>query len=201
MRAFFLILLLLTISMTASAAVAPPGQVPIGPDQVLRGRFTQESQMKGSNIPIQSSGHFVLAPAHGLIWNMEKPFPTSTIITPKGSVQDFGGVAVKLSIKNLRHLYEMIGGALRGDWSGLEADYIITPTVNTAHWQMLLTPRPDGKSKTPYASITVDGSRFVEKIAMTKIDGGVDTLDFTEEVLSPAPLTANENLAFNEVGR
>jgi hypothetical protein len=152
--------------------------------------------------PIQSSGHFVVAPGHGLIWGIEQPFPTTTIVTPKGSAQDFGGIAVKLPIKNLQHLYAMIGGALTGDWSGLEMDYAITGSSKDGRWQMLLTPRNTGsKPVLSYASITVSGARFVEHIVLMRRDGRADTLDFANEVLTEAPLTASENLAFNEVGQ
>ncbi len=200
-RFFFLTLFLLACPLTASAAQAPSGQAALAPGQVLRGSFVQESRMKGFNNPLQSSGHFVVAPGHGLIWNIEKPFATSTIVTPRGSIQDLGGLSVKLPIKNLRHLYDMIGGALAGDWSGLEGEYAITQSGNQAQWQMLLTPRHRTKSTLPYASITVSGGRFVENIAMMKPDGSSDRVSFADEALSTAPLAANESAAFVKAGK
>jgi len=194
MRYFFLLPFLLVLSLTAFAVEAPSGQISIGSNQILRGHFVQGGQ-------IQSSGHFVAAPAYGLIWTVEKPFPTSTIITSKGAVQDIGGMPIKLPIKNLRHLYEMIGGALTGDWNGLEADYIITAVNNADHWQMLLTPRHNSKSTLTYTSIAVSGERFVESITMVKADGSADILNFTNEALASSPLTAGESVAFNEAGQ
>jgi hypothetical protein len=195
------LLFFLLFPAAAAAIEAPPGQTAIGAGQVLRGRFTQESQGKDAAGPFQASGHFILAPDRGLIWGIEKPMQTSTIITPAGSVQDIGGMPVKLPIKNLKHLYDIIGGALEGDWSGLETDFIITRSGSAIHWQMLLTPRPERKSPLPYISITVTGSHFVETIAMVKAKGGSDMLNFTDEVPGHMPLAAGETALFDEIGK
>ncbi|HUY67703.1 MAG TPA: outer membrane lipoprotein carrier protein LolA [Alphaproteobacteria bacterium] len=192
-------LLFLALPVTATAAVAPAGQVSLKAGDVLRGSFVQVTEMKGVDAPMQSSGRFVVAPGHGLIWQIEKPLATATIITPQGSVQDFGGIAVKLPIRNLSHLYATIGGALMGNWRGLEKDFVITRSEKGGRWQMLLTPRHKGRAALPYRSIAVSGARFIESIAMVGNDGGSDTLSFADEVLGHTPLSANEKLAFNEV--
>jgi hypothetical protein len=197
MRYFLLIVVFLSFPLTARATEAPSGQVVIDAHSVLRGRFVEEHQINQTQAPMQTSGHFVVAPDHGLIWGIEKPFPTLTIITPNGATQDVGGIALKLPTKNLHHIYDMVGGALAGDWKGLETEYNVKRD-GAAHWQMLLTPRTQNKQTLPYATITVSGSRFVENIVMTKIDGASDSFEFSDEALSSAPLTAAENAAFAE---
>lgn len=195
----FPILILLALPCTALAAEAPPGQVRIDAGKVLRGRFVEERQIEGLNDPLHFSGHFVAAPQFGLIWGIEAPFPTSTIVTSNGAVQDVGGIGVKLKIKKLSHLYQMIGEALAGDWSPLETDFSVTRKGNANHWLVLLTPRPD-KASLPYAKIVIGGSRYVETIVMTKTNGVSDALSFTDEALSPLPLTSKESASFNEAG-
>src|SRR6202041_3569954 len=116
MRFLFLSLLIVAFPFMALAIEAPSAQMPLGADQVLRGSFTQETHIKGVDNPLRSTGHFVVAPSHGLIWNIQKPFPLSTIVTPQGSAQDIGGMIIKLPVKNLQHLYTMVGGAMAGDW-------------------------------------------------------------------------------------
>ena len=196
---FLLIFILAAIPCAAWAVETPASQIRIDATKVLRGRFVEEHSIQGSRNPMRSSGHFIVAPAHGLIWGIEKPFPTSTIITPNGAAQDIGGIAVKLPAKNIAHLYDIVGGALAGDWRGLEQDFVLTRSGEGQHWQMLLTPRPSNASRLPYATIAVDGSRFVENIVMTKVDGSYDSLSFSDELLSPAPLTAAENAVFNKI--
>jgi len=198
MRFLFLLLCLLAVQAPSFAVEMPPQQMRITADKVLRGHFTEDHQFNNASAPLHSTGHFVLAPAHGLIWGVEQPFPTSTIITPEGAAQDFGGVSLKLPAKNLRHLYDMIGGALAGDWSGLEQDYIIVRAGVANHWQMVLTPRQGGKPKLSYSTISVSGSSFVENIVLTKADGVFDAFTFTDEALTSAPLPAAESAAFNK---
>ncbi|MDX2028863.1 MAG: LolA-related protein [Alphaproteobacteria bacterium] len=189
---------LLFLTWTALAAQTPPGQTRLDGGKILRGAFIQEFQTSKTGSPLVSSGQFTVAPGHGLIWKIEKPFPTSTIITPEAAIQNVGGLSMKLPVKNLRSLYDMVGGALAGDRSALEKEFILMPGGKDSQWQMLLTPRQPGKAKLPYSSITVSGSTFVEKILMTKANGAQDTLSFTETTLSSAPLSASETSAFNK---
>lgn len=193
---FPLFLFFVLLPPMAGAVNAPAGQALIDASHVLRGRFLEEHQM-GMNNPIQSAGHFTVAPGHGLIWGIEKPFPTSTIITRQAVVQDLGGLTMKLPAKNLRHLYDMVGGALAGDWSALANDFDITPGSAGGRWTMLLTPRQNGTL--PYSTITVSGGQFVENIIMAKANGNSDSFSFSDAILSPAQLSAQESAAFNKV--
>lgn len=187
------------MSSGVSALEAPPGQIHLDDHKILRGRFVQEHQMSGVDTPVQTSGRFVVAPAYGLIWDMEQPFPTSTIITPKGATQSIAGITMKLPAKNLRHLYDMVGRALAGDWNGLENDFVIVRSSKAHHWQMLLTPVQGDKPKLAYNVITVSGNRFVENIVMTKADGSYDSFDFTDESLSSEPMPDKEAAAFHQI--
>jgi hypothetical protein len=198
---FFIAICSLACAEQAWAIETPTGQVHIDTNQILRGSFIEEHQIKGVNGPLRSVGHFVVAPAYGLIWGTEKPLPTSTIITSNGAAQDIGGIAIKLPSKNIHHLYDIIGRALAGDWSGLETDFILTQSGDLNRWQILLMPRSSDKPKISYATISVSGSRFVENIVMTKVDGSYDTFSFADVVLSSLPLTPSESAVFNEVGQ
>lgn len=200
MRAFILTLIITILPLTAWAVEAPAGQIRIKADKVLRGNFEQEHQVKLSDNPILSSGAFVVAPSHGLIWNITKPFPTSTVVSQDNAAQVVGGLVVKLPVKNLRRLYDMVGGALAGDWSKLEQDFVIKRSGSAEQWQMLLTPKPGRPSPLPYITITVSGGKFVENIVMTKADGRCDTLSFSNAVLTAAPPTAQEVALFDKVG-
>lgn len=201
MRSFVLAFFLATVPLSAWAIDAPSGQVPLDGNKVLRGNFVEEHQVNATKDPIHTSGHFLVAPANGLIWNIEQPFPTATVITPKGMVQEIGGIALKLPSKNLRHLFNTVEAALAGDWSGLEKDFVITRKDNAKNWQMILTPRHNEQATLPYTSITISGSRFVENITTTRPDGSFDTLSFTDETMSSAPLEGKEVVAFNKAAQ
>lgn len=186
------------IPFSAHAVEAPAGQVRIDQSQVLRGNFVHELKTATARQPWQTSGHFVIAPAHGLIWSVDKPILTATVVTPDQAVQQIAGVNVKLPIKNLRSLYDVICSALAGDWNKLDKDFTIKQQTNGKQWVVILTPRAE-QQKLPYQRIDVSGSPHVERILLTKADGGYDAVTFSNEVLSSAPLTDTERAIFNKI--
>jgi hypothetical protein len=189
----FALLLLPTVAL---AVEAPSGQVRVEDGKVLRGNFVEEREIKGVEEPLRLSGSFLAAPGKGLLWNIEKPVPTSTVITREGAYQKLGGLSMKLQVKKLAHLYDMVSKALAGNWQKLENEFEIAQSGSGERWQMVLTPRRGVSAKLPYASISVSGGRFVENIVMTRTDGISDALTFTNEVLSPAQLTQKELALF-----
>ncbi len=202
-RHFLLAFLFLFPSSIAFAANANAGQVVMGNSDILRGRFIEERNLKGFNGPMNSEGHFVVAPEHGVIWGVEKPFPTTTVITPSGLVQSVGGINVMRlpaqKIPFMLHLYDMLGGVLAGNWKALETDFTVARSGDDQNWQVLLLPRRTDNPAMPFSSITVSGHQFVENVVLLKPDGDSDTLTFLNEALSSKPPSAAEKLAFNSV--
>ncbi len=196
MAVFFLF-----FSCMASAAEAPPGQVRIDAEKVLRGKFVELRQMSGLDDPLRFSGRFVVAPKFGLIWHIEKPFPTSTVVTPARAIQDIGGIAVALRIKKLAHIYRLVSNAMAGNWEALDADFAMALSGDAKRWHMTLTPRKGGKSSLPYASIALNGGRFVETIVLKRKDGLTDAFSFSEETLEELPLLQKEATLFVKAGQ
>ena len=114
-----LFLLLLSVVAQAEPAALKAGDV-------LRGRFVQERHMQGFAKPIRSEGTFLVAPGRGLIWRAESPFAVTTVVTPSGLVQSVNGAeTTRLAAARLpflTRLYDMMGGALAGDWQALSVD-------------------------------------------------------------------------------
>jgi hypothetical protein len=169
----------------------------LGSGDVLRGAFVQMRQLKGFSAPLRSEGHFVLVPGRGLIWRVDRPFAITTVITSAGLVQQVGGnetmrlTSARLPV--LSQLYDMLGGALSGNWHALDADFSSERSGGAAHWQVRLTPRKiDDPIAMPFAAIVAAGGRFVDTVQMSKPDGDSDTLTFIDQVLNGAPLDAGE---------
>lgn len=203
-RAILGLLALAPILPLAARAAGP--ERGLAPGAVLRGGFVQERHLKGFKAPLRSDGHFVLMPGRGLIWRVEKPFAITTVITAAGLVQQVGGnetlrlAAARLPF--LSHLYDMLGGALGGDWHALESDFIVERSGNAAHWQVHLTPRKtDDTLAMPFSAIAATGARFVETVEMTKPDGDADVLSFVDQVLDGSPLSPEESTALDSLGK
>ncbi|MDD4617358.1 MAG: hypothetical protein PHW76_09710 [Alphaproteobacteria bacterium] len=176
-------------------------QIPIDSGKVLRGAFEEQKQVKGLNDPLHFTGKFIVAPDKGLIWKVEKPLATSTVITKTAAVQNLGGIAMPLKIRRLAQIYEIVGQALTGDWHSLQPDFSISRSNQGDHWIIVLKPRPGSTAKLPYATITVKGSSYVENITLAKADGVEDAFAFTNAELSQEPLTAQENALFASATR
>ncbi len=207
MQRYFLALMVSLAFLSFSLpvhAVGPEGGLQAG--QVLHGRFVQERHLQGFNAPLRSEGHFVLAAGRGLIWQAETPFVVTTAISPAGLAQDVGGSqtmrlpAARLPF--LSRLYDMLGGALGGDWRALEQDFTVERSGDAKAWRVVLTPRkgPDPVTM-PFQSITVRGGRFVDAVRITKPDGDYDDLAFLDQVLGNGPLTAQETQTLDAPGQ
>ena len=152
--------------MRSAAAQAPFHR--LQPGEVLRGRFTQERRMQGFDRPLVSSGDFVLAPGRGLIWRTERPFAIVTAITAAGLVQEAGGTeTARLAAARLpflARLYDLLGGALLGDWRALGGPFEMTQRGDAAHWEITFAPRPGADPLAmPFRSITLTGGHSLTR--------------------------------------
>lgn len=193
---FGLFLLLATAALADTKDMAP---ILLKPSDVLRGHFTEERHLKGLSAPLISAGHFVVAPQQGLIWALDKPFQTTTVMTPQGLVQLINNDQVTYlpsqKMPFMRHLYDTLGGSLTGDWQALTADFTMTQKTDTLGWQVTLIPRTPDNPAMPFSLITIRGRSFVDHVVMTKPDGDTDVIDFSHETLTTAaPTTAESRL-------
>ncbi len=198
--ALFLLAVMVPCFANAAEAIVPQN---IGANEVLRGRFVQERHLTGFKNTLRSEGRFVLAPSHGLIWQAETPFAMITIMTTSGLAQEVNGSQTlrlqTTQIPFLARLYDIVGGALAGDWSKLDTDFTVSRSEGSNGWKVFLTPRKADDLAMPFHSINVSGHRFVEAVTLTKPDGDFDQLTFLDQVLSATPLAEAEATAFGSV--
>ena len=197
--------IILALAMAGPGAHADVAQ-PLRGDELLRGRFIQERTLAGFAAPLRSEGSFVLAPGVGLIWRAETPFAVTTLMTSQGLAQQSDG-ATTLDLPASRApfmatLYDMLGGALGGDWRGLERDFTVVKTEADGKWMLELLPRKGANAVgMPFAQINVTGAAFVERVEIAKVGGDRDVLEFLDQKRQPAPLTADELELLQEVGK
>ncbi len=201
MRRF--LLALLCLFPLATQAAGPNGVLETG--QVLRGRFVQQRHLKGFSAPLRSEGRFVLAPGKGLIWRAETPFAVTTVITAAGLVQNVGETeTIRLPsarLPFLARLYDMLGGALAGDWRALAGDFEVTRSGDDEAWRVVLSPRRRDDAGIPFRSIIAKGARYVETVDIAKADGDSEDLAFLDQALSAGPLSADEARALGTLAK
>lgn len=191
-RSLALLMGLLLVSLDA-LAVEPAS---LKPGESLRGRFVQERFLKGFDKPVRSEGSFLLAPGRGLIWRGETPFPVTTIITPAGIVQSVDGQeTMRLSaakVPFLARLYDMMGGAMAGDWHALEGDFTVVRQDRAKDSVVTLTPKHQAGGAQPFQALTARIGHFVEDVDVIKPDGDHDQLSFRDQSITATPLTPEE---------
>lgn len=186
----YLIALFLLLSANANALDLTQKTVIEG--QILRGQFKEEKVLQGFSAPMKSNGHFTIAPGHGLIWAVDKPFAVTTVIKPSGLKQKVNGNKTMEipsdKVPFLVRLYNMLGGTLSGDWTALEADFIVTKSGTQDKWKVVLEPRQKNNPAMPFSLITVTGSNFVDNVVMQKLGGDKDTITFfNQKVITETP--------------
>ena len=199
------LLLALTILLLCGAAPASqPGA--LKPGEAIHGRFVQERHLAGLASPLRSEGSFLLAAGKGLIWRGEKPFATTVVITPAGILQTVNGAEVQRlpasRLPFLARFYDMLSGALSGDWSTLAHDFTVTRSSEGEQWTMALTPaRTDDPAAAQLKSITVTGAKFVDAVEIRRANGDWEHLTFLEQALSAAPLAAADAQLFAQAAQ
>ena len=179
---------------------------PLAAGEILRGDFVQERVLQGFDAPLRSEGTFVLAPGRGLIWQTKKPFVVTTLMTEQGLAQQSNG-ATTLNLPASRApimagLYDMLSGALAGDWSGLETDFVVERSEADGKWQLLLKARNAGANAAmPVTQIHLSGGVFVDEVEIEKQGGDLDRLIFNGQKRETSALTDDEKALLDTVGK
>lgn len=198
--------LLLSLVMSLAAPAFAESIKALTPGDVLRGRFVQERFLQGFDNPLKSEGTFTLAPGQGLIWRADKPFAITTVMTRNGLAQQSDGVTT-LNLPASRApfmagLYDMLSGALAGDWHALERDFTVVKAETKDGWSLQLTPTKKAPSDTmPIARIDIAGKDYVEHVDILKQGGDRDSLTFLDQRSSTDPLTADETQLLKAIGQ
>jgi hypothetical protein len=180
----------------AQAAPSDKGFAPLKKGQILRGRFEQFRTLKGFGGPLKSAGSFTLAVERGLIWRAETPFAMMTIMTRNGLIQrSEGGGVTRLPadrVPFMTQLYNMLGGALGGDWGALGGAFAMTRKDTKNGWQLTLAPLQQDSSGVPLQSIVVNGRQNVDDVVMAKPNGDQDRIVFAQQRITSEDLTGEE---------
>jgi hypothetical protein len=169
----------------------------LAPGQTLHGRFVQARNLKGISSTLKSEGSFVLAPGKGLIWRIEDPIQTITIITPAGIRQIINGNEVQridvAKVPFIAHFYDMLNGALMGDWTAMRRDFAVQTKGDRLAWRTLLTPvRPDDPIAGMLASIAITGGKMVDGVEISRANGDSERIGFLDQTVSGVALSGDD---------
>jgi|GEM_PF-79699 len=166
---------------------------------VLRGRFEQTKQVAGFSRPLRSSGDFLVARDHGVLWHTREPFAGDLKLTREAIVatQD-GQTAFRLSADEeptVRVINGLMFSLLNGEVDRLAEHFTVDGQAGDAGWELALKPRQPGLAKL-LSGVSLQGDRHVRRIVLEEANGDRTEIVFSDQRDMPPTLTADEAARF-----
>lgn len=168
---------------------------------VLRGEFTQEKHVEGFRNPLRSSGRFLMARSHGVLWQTLAPFPSEVVLTRDRilSRQEDGTTRVEMDSRQqpaLRTINAVMFALMGGDVAVLAERFEAKATLSPqGDWRLVLVPRADAIAQA-FERVTLEGDRHVRRVEMNDRGGDRTVLVFSNLLEEPANLTDDEARRF-----
>lgn len=190
-------ILALVVAMTGVCLADPPTPSSIPPGNILRGRFVQERHLTGVTKPLRSEGTFLIDPNRGLIWRSERPFNIATIVTRDHLTQVVEqSQTIRLTAARapfLNHFYNLLMGALIGNWSAVEQTFVIGKEATDLTWRVKLTPVSTSIADLIQISrVHLEGRSFVDRVEIVRTNGDWERLTFHDQTVSATALTPED---------
>ena len=165
---------------------------------VLRGEFAQRKQVAGFSKPLQSSGTFLVARQHGVLWLTQRPFSSALRLTRDQILATQGGVETfRLDAAQqpaVSAINSLLFSLLNGDISALTEHFIVTGNMVGTSWQLELTPRQPVLARI-MRQVHLQGGAHVQQIAISESNGDHTEIAFSRQT-SDTPLSAAEVASF-----
>lgn len=197
--ALLITLLLFMICASSRATMLDDIKAKISLQDEQRGKFTQEKYIAKLSKPLIASGNFIYIPEKGLLWSIEKPYASDTLISQKLMVQSIKGkVIVKTDAINQPEyltVSRIFMALISTNFKALEKDFLITGKIEGASWQLVLTPK-SGLFANFAKTVTLRGEKYLQKIQIAEKNGDSTHYQFSD-IQTVGKLSAAENAQFN----
>lgn len=140
---------------------------------VVRGDFRQEKHLAELDRPLVSSGRFLMARDHGLIWEIERPFESTLIIGRQHMVQRVDGRRTlrltRAEQPGLRVVAAVLMAIFQADMDRLRDFFDIRTVPGEGEgWHFVMRPTADSVAE------------FVERLTVHGADEKVERIEFEE---------------------
>lgn len=143
----------------------------LGKPDVVRGPFTQQKFLRALPQPLTSQGRFVLAKAHGLLWQLERPLRQDYRIDGQGIARrDSSGWQALPGSHAGAEQNRLFFAVLQGDGSALQRDFEPSLSGDSQAWSLKLTPR-SALLKQIFQRIEIQGGAYVQRVELFETQG------------------------------
>lgn len=167
---------------------------------VIRGSFTQRKYLPELEQPLVSSGRYVIAAGHGLIWRIEQPVETQLVITRQHLIQRSNGHAIaRLSVEQqpaLSMVAAILLAIFQADMDRLKQYFEIQRQGRgDGGWTMLLRPGTETVGKF-IERVRVSGAAHIQRIEIHQPNGDRSVIELNPASEASAALSAEERAQF-----
>lgn len=195
----FIALFFSTASLASYATVLDDVKARISIQGQQRGNFSQEKAIAKLSKPLVATGHFIYLPERGLLWSIETPYASNTLITQSLMVQSVKGKVILRTDATSQPGYLAVSrifmALISTDIKALEKDFRIAGKIDGSSWQLILTPK-SGLFANFAKTITIRGEKYLQQISIAEKNGDSTNYRFSDIQLI-GRLSADENAQFN----
>lgn len=169
--------------------------------EVVRGRFRQEKHLIGLDQALVSSGSFLVAPEHGLLWRVERPIETTLVIDEQRMVQRVDGrQTLRLSRDEqpgLSVVAAVLTAIFQADLDRLRDFFVMrSESAEEGHWRVVLEPTSAGVAEV-VTRLTLFGADKIERVEIDEPGGDRSVIRLDLESDPVSPLTPRERREFS----
>lgn len=170
---------------------------------VQRGQFAQQKFLPELATPLLSSGDFIAAREHGLLWSVTAPFASQMIMTPSRLSQRVGSTeTLRLRADDqpgLSALSAILLAIFLTDIDALKTLFSVDRAeMEGAEWTLTLRPNTAGV-RAAIDTVTVEGQIHVTRISLLEAGGDRSLISLKHNTSGEAPaLSAEEKALFSE---
>ncbi len=167
MKLLFIFLISCPIYSQSAETVLQRLNKTFAPASQLLGNYQQERFVKHLAVTLNSSGKFSMKKNGGIKWEQLSPFASALNISEKEMSFKVEGSASRIIEREADPILYSFGQAflslLKGDDTGLQAQFNIQEDIKKNSWHLLLTPKNDLVKKV-IKTISIDGDTFVKSV-------------------------------------
>jgi outer membrane lipoprotein-sorting protein len=168
-------------------------------DAIVRGSFSQVKTLARLSKSFISRGRFVFAVDRGILWELDTPFASTTIITgdrlvqrdPDGKTSILDGSANPM----FRRFAETLQAVFAGNLAVIEEQFdLYFEGQAETQWRLGLVPK-DATVRGVIASLEISGDTHLREVLLTEADQDTVRYTFTD-IQSAGALTPDEARLF-----
>lgn len=200
----------LTLSLSAESSIFDIPMTPtsrtqltavctkIAANPVVRGRFTQTKQVTRIKKNFSSYGNFLFSGSDGVLWNVEKPYPSSLIMTKDRLIQKTAGGRTSVMESNGNAVFQRFADTLQavfaGRLSSLEQDFSLYFQGTATNWRIGLVPK-ENAVRSVIKSMEIRGDDYILSLRLVEASGDLNVYTFSDSQASKI-LSEDEKQAF-----